>query len=174
MRRIFFIVLILIAVCGFVAYGVRSYIVADWRLAPEPTVAVSLRLASEPQTAVMEKPLAPTEAEWRVPLLKGLIHKALSRRDAAAEEALGPIGEAPLDLSLTLPQDFAHRVRLSRDGALVSTSGLPRGKSLRSKPAHIRSRSTVPYPRRRGRPRATASFAIAAASRSSRNPIRNS
>jgi murein DD-endopeptidase MepM/ murein hydrolase activator NlpD len=117
MRRIFFIVLI--AVCGFIAYGVRSYIAADWRLAPEPAVAVALCRVSEPQTTAAERTLAPAEAEWRASLLNGFVHKALSLRDGAAEAALGPVGTAPVDISLTLPQGFAHRVRLSRDGVLI-------------------------------------------------------
>ncbi|MDR2088626.1 MAG: M23 family metallopeptidase [Clostridiales Family XIII bacterium] len=105
MKRIFFIALAV--VCCFAGYGIYSYTVADWRLAPDP------------QTAVMETRLEPAEAEWHAPLLKGLFRKALSRRDAASEAALGPIGTAPLPLSLALPQGFEHRVRLLREGEPV-------------------------------------------------------
>ncbi|MDR2295606.1 MAG: M23 family metallopeptidase [Clostridiales Family XIII bacterium] len=100
MRRFFFVVLI--AVFGLVGYGVYSYTVLDWRVAPDP------------QTTVMGTRLAPTEAEWHAPLFKGLLRKSLHREDPAAEAALGPIGQSPLALSLTLPQGFTHHVRLLR------------------------------------------------------------
>ncbi|MDR2770553.1 MAG: M23 family metallopeptidase [Clostridiales Family XIII bacterium] len=102
MRKFFIIVLI--AVFGFVGYGVYAYRTADWGLAPDPRVRV------------METSLAPTEAVWTAPLLQGLLRKTLTREDAGAETALGPVGQSPFTLSLTLPQDFdfEHRVRLLR------------------------------------------------------------
>ena len=105
MRRFLFIVLI--AVLGFVGYGVYSYALADWRLAPDP------------QTVVMETRLAPAEAEWSVHLLKGLVRKTLSKEDPAAEVAFGSIGQSPFALSLTLPQGFSHHVRLLRHSVPV-------------------------------------------------------
>ena len=105
MRKVFFIVLI--AVFGFVGYGIYSYAVADWRLAPDP------------RTTVAETRLAPAEAEWNAALLNGLVYKALFKEDPSAEAALGSIGQSPFALSLTLPQDFSHRVRLLRYGVPI-------------------------------------------------------
>ncbi|MDR2132067.1 MAG: M23 family metallopeptidase [Clostridiales Family XIII bacterium] len=105
MRRFLFVVLF--AVCCLVGYGAYAHTVADWRLAPDP------------RTAVMDTRIEPVEAEWHVPLFKGLFYKALARQSAVSEEALGSMGEAPLSLSLTLPRGFASRVRISREGELI-------------------------------------------------------
>jgi murein DD-endopeptidase MepM/ murein hydrolase activator NlpD len=114
MRR--FLLVILIVVCGFAGYGFYTYTLTDWRLAPNPRAFVA------------EVRLAPAEAEWHAPLLGGLVRKTLSKENLGAEKALGPIGQSPFELPLTLPQGFAHRVRLLRYGVPVFDEQLSAGE----------------------------------------------